>query len=140
MAELRQRRGRLRAALQSDEDTVGDRGDAADEIQLADQVAAIDDRITELEGLLLGAEPSPAAAAGLPDGTEVTLKFPDNRVATMRVIAVVEELPPGQEVDTLTAGSPLGRALAGHAAGDTVTYETPQGQQRVELVAVKFPA
>ena len=139
MAESRRRRERLLADLESDQDNVGDRGDSADELQLAEQIAALDARITERDGLLFGATPD-TDLGRLPDGTEVTLRFPDNHVETMRVVLVVEEISADQPVDTLTADSPLGLALAGHKAGDTITYKTPHGQQEVELVAVNFPA
>jgi transcription elongation factor GreA len=56
------------------------------------------------------------------------------------VISIVEETPVGREAETLTARSPLGQALAGHQAGDTVTYSTPQGETQVELIAVKLPS
>ena len=49
----------------------------------------------------------------LPGGTEVTLRFPDGSVAKMQVISVIQETPIGGEAETLTAGSPLGLALAG---------------------------
>ncbi|MGH3554963.1 MAG: GreA/GreB family elongation factor, partial [Mycobacterium sp.] len=52
----------------------------------------------------------------------------------------VEETPIGREAETLTVGSPLGLALAGRQAGDTVTYKTPQGENQVELLDVKYPA
>ncbi|GAB3023582.1 hypothetical protein MBOU_55790 [Mycobacterium bourgelatii] len=70
----------------------------------------------------------------------MTLRFSDGEVVTMHVISIVEETPVGHEAETLTARSPLGQALAGHEAGDTVTYSTPQGQQEVELIAVKLPS
>jgi transcription elongation factor GreA len=129
----------MRGGLESDEDTVGDRGDAADEVQLADQVAGIDDRINELEWLLRGGSP-PSQTDTLPDGTEVTLRFADTGVVKMRVIAVVAETPAGEQDDTLTADSPLGLALVGHQPGDTVSYSTPQGEQQVEIIALSFPA
>jgi transcription elongation factor GreA len=136
LATLKKRRGRLMAGLASDEDTVGDRGDAADEIQQAEQAAFVDGRIAQLEGLLCGAES--ARADLLPDGTEVTLRFSDGEVSTMRVVAVVEEIGAGDD-ETLTANSPLGCALAGHKPGETLTYATPQGQQSVELLAMTPP-
>jgi transcription elongation factor GreA len=40
---------------------------------------------------------------------------------------------------TLAPDSPMGLALAGHRPGDVVTFETPQGPQQVELVAVRYP-
>ena len=138
LAELRRRRNRLLGALQEEQDTVGDRGDAADEVQLADQVAGIDNRIAELEWLLEGGSATPSTET-LPDGTEVTLRLPDSRVVTMRVIAVVEEIPTGRQDDTLTADSPLGLALVGHQPGDTVSYSTPQGEQHAEIIALSLP-
>jgi hypothetical protein len=61
----------------------------------------------------------------------------------MREIPDVAEIPEspeaGQEDETLSADSPLGLALAGHQPGDTVSYETPQGPQRVQLLSVKLP-
>ena len=137
MAALKKRRGRLAAGLQSDEDTVGDRGDAADEIQQAEQTAFVDGRIAQLEALLCGAEPGGAHL--LPDGSHVTLRFSDGEVTTMRVVAVVEEIGAGED-ETLTASSPLGSALAGHQPGDTVTYLTPQGERSVELLAMTPPS
>jgi hypothetical protein len=44
-----------------------------------------------------------------------------------------------QEDETLSPDSPLALALAGHQPGDTVSYEPPQGPQRVQLLSVKLP-
>jgi transcription elongation GreA/GreB family factor len=61
----------------------------------------------------------------------------------MRVISDVAEIPEsreaGQEDETLSADSPLGLALVGRQPGDTVSYETPPGPQRVQLLSVKLP-
>ena len=69
----------------------------------------------------------------------MTLRFYDGEVVTMHVISIVEETPAGREGETLTAHSPLAQAFAGRKAGDTVTYSTPQGENQVELIAVKLP-
>jgi transcription elongation factor GreA len=53
LAELRHRRDEMRAEIANDLDTVGDSGDAADELQRSDAIAAIEDQISELEGRLL---------------------------------------------------------------------------------------
>jgi transcription elongation factor GreA len=141
LARLRQRRDLLEVEVKNDRGMVGDHGDAADAIQRADELALLDEQITELDRLLRsGRGPSPAnGVATLPGGTEVTLRFSDGAVVTMEVISIVGETPVGREAETLTAGSPLGRALAGHKPGDTVTYTTPQGENQVELLDVKFP-
>ena len=128
----------------SDEDTVGDSGDAADEIQQAQDVAFVDKQIAKLEGLLHRSGSANTPMELLPDGAQVTLRLAYGGVTTMRVISDVAEIPgspeASQEGETLSADSPLGLALAGHQPGDAVSYETPQGPQRVQLLSVKLPA
>jgi transcription elongation factor GreA len=140
LARLRERRDRLKGEVRSDRGAVSDHADAADAIQRADELASLDERIIELDRLLQTGPPSSNGTGLLPSGTEVTLRFPDGSVVTMQVILVIEETPIGGEAETLTAGSPLGLALAGRQAGDTVTYKTPHGENRVELLEVRYPA
>lgn len=45
----------------------------------------------------------------------------------------------GGDYPILTPDSPLGRALVGHTAGDTVTAEVPAGKLQVEIVEVRAP-
>jgi transcription elongation factor GreA len=137
---LRQRRDRLEVEVKNDRGMIGDHGDAAEAIQRADELVVLADRINELDRRLrTGPSPSDDSET-LPGGTEVTLRFPDGEVVTMHVISIVEETPAGREAETLTAHSPLGRALAGRKAGDTVNYSTPQGENHVELLDVKLPS
>ena len=139
LERLRQRRHRLEAEVRDDRGMVGDHGDAAEAIQRADELVVLADRINEVDRLLRTGPPPSDDADALPGGTEVTLRFADGEVATMHVISVVEQTPAGREAETLTARSPLARALVGHKPGDTVTYSTPQGESQVELVALKLP-
>jgi transcription elongation factor GreA len=139
LARLRERRDRLESEVRNDRGSVSDHADAADAIQRADELADLDERINELDRLLRTGPSRSNGTNTLPGGTEVTLRFPDGSVVKMQVISVVEETPIGRETETLTAGSPLGRALAGRKAGDTVTYTTPQGENHVELLDVKYP-
>jgi transcription elongation factor GreA len=135
---LRQRRELLEAEVKNDRGMIGDHGDAAEAIQRAEELVVLADRITELDRRLRTG-PAHSEDETLPGGTEVTLRFADGEVVTMHVISIVEETPVGREDETLTAHSPLGEALAGHQAGDTVTYSTPQGQSQVELISMKLP-
>ena len=135
---VRERRDRLEAEVRNDRGAVSDHADAADAIQRADELASLDERIVELERLLR-AGPAPSDGTGtLPFGTEVKLKFSDGAIVKMQVISVIEESL-GGEAEALTAGSPLGLALVGRKKGDKVTYTTPQGENQVELLDMKFP-
>jgi transcription elongation factor GreA len=140
LERLRQRRERLVIEVKNDRGMIGDHGDAAEAIQRADELALLADRISELDHRLREGPSHPGESEALPGGTEVTVRFADGEVVTMQVISIVEETPAGREGETLTAGSPLGKALAGHQPGDTVTYSTPQGENQVELIAVKLPS
>lgn len=136
---IRERRDRLEAEVRNDRGAVSDHADAADAIQRADELVGLDERLAELDRLLR-AGPLPSNGADtLPFGTKVKLRFSDGSVVKMQVISVIEEAPAGGEDEALTAGSPLGLALAGRKAGDTVTYITPQGENQVELLDVKYP-
>jgi transcription elongation GreA/GreB family factor len=39
----------------------------------------------------------------------------------------------------LTPDSPIGKALLGQSAGDTVTANVPSGDMKIEIVEVKTP-
>lgn len=139
LARLRERRDRLEAEVRNDRGAVSDHADAADAIQRADELVGLDERLAELDRLL-HAGPAPSNGSDqLPFGTEVELLFSDGDVVKMQVISVIEEASVDSKTEALTASSPLGLALVGHKAGDKVSYTTPQGEQQVELLAVKFP-
>jgi transcription elongation GreA/GreB family factor len=137
LADLRRRRDQMRADLQNDAETPGDRGDAAEALQLAEDLGGIEEQINRLTWLLAGG--TPAVEGQLPNGTAVRLRFADGEQVSMRVINFIEETPAGAEDSTLTADSPLGLALYGHKAGDTITYRTPLGEQQVKLLAIEYP-
>ncbi|NMM87953.1 hypothetical protein B2J88_26945 [Rhodococcus sp. SRB_17] len=139
LADLRKQRDRMASEITNDHDTVGDQGDAADDLERADDVALIDDRIDQLEALL-GGWATPSTPGAFPDGAEVSVQFPDDGIRKLRVVVITEETRRGGDDVTLTADSPLGIALAGHQPGDTVNYMTPQGSRQVQLLAVNLPA
>ncbi|MGH4027191.1 MAG: hypothetical protein ACRDRV_21685 [Pseudonocardiaceae bacterium] len=56
------------------------------------------------------------------------------------MVAFPEEAPEGAEDTVLTLHSPLGRVLAGHRPGDTITYATPDGPARATLLDLRSPA
>jgi transcription elongation factor GreA len=138
LARLQERRDRLEAEVRNDRGAVSDHADAADAIQRADELVGLDERLAELDRLL-HTGPAPSNGDELPFGTEVKLRFSDGDVVKMQVISVIEEASADGEAEALTASSPLGLALVGRKAGDKISYATPQGEQQVELLTVKFP-
>ena len=137
LADLRRRREQLHSELQADAESVGDRGDAADALQRAEDLGGLDEQISRLSWLLAGGNAD--VEGQLPNGTKVKLRWPDGEETAMRVVNFIEETPAGEEDTTLTADSPLGLALFGHKAGDTITYRTPRGEQTVTLLSIKRP-
>jgi transcription elongation GreA/GreB family factor len=97
LARLRKRREHLLTGLVRDEDTVGNSGDAADEVQQAQDVAFVDKQIAKLDDLLHGSGSANTPMRLLPDGARVTLRLADGGVTTMRVISDVAEIPESQE-------------------------------------------
>ncbi|GAB7069229.1 GreA/GreB family elongation factor [Mycobacterium hodleri] len=140
LERLKRQRERVAGDLDSIRDTVGDLvdADAADQIALADELTEIDERIAELNWHLHGGPPESEVPGALPDGTEVTLRFPNEELVHLRVVAIVGDVPVVDE-QAMSPDSPMGLALAGHQPGDVVTFETPHGTQQVELVAVRYP-
>ena len=69
----------------------------------------------------------------------MTLRFAGGDEATFRIVAIPEQAPAGDQDDVVTAGSPLGEALVGRAAGDTITYAGPDGELQAEVVALHAP-
>ncbi|MGW6403137.1 GreA/GreB family elongation factor [Streptomyces sp. NPDC055134] len=121
------------AATLQDTTEVGDRADQADELIRSDEVDRLDARIDEIKVRLHG-----AADAGRPStdvvgvGSTVKVRYADDSVATVQIgegAAVLDRT-------LVTADSPLGSALLGHRAGDSVSYDAPDGQATVTVVSL----
>src|SRR5215211_3485767 len=55
-----------------------------------------------------------------------------------RIIHLSRMVENAEDLDVISPGSPLGEALIGRTAGDTVAYETPTGARlEVEITAVE---
>ena len=138
LAELRRRRDQMRAERAEDPESVGDRGDAADALQRGEDLAGIEEQIGRLSWILAGGNAD--VEGQLPNGTLVTLRFPDDgEDVRMRVVNYIEQTPAGAEDTTLTADSPLGLALVGRKSGDRITYQTSRGELRVALLSIELP-
>ncbi|MFI0924694.1 GreA/GreB family elongation factor [Streptomyces sp. NPDC021012] len=134
LADLRTEREAVAVTLRDGGgDEVGDRADQADELQRADELDRLGTRITEIEGRL-----REGAVAGAPStdavgvGSSVTVRFADGTESTVRI----GELANALDATLVTADSPLGKALLGHRAGDTVTYDTPEGRTTAVVLSL----
>jgi len=68
-------------------------------------------------------------------GTLVEVRMAGADETSTYLIGSIEERESGYDV--MSPGSPLGKALLGHAPGETVTYEAPAGSFEVEIIAVR---
>ncbi|GAA4203466.1 GreA/GreB family elongation factor [Actinocatenispora rupis] len=128
LAELEAQRARLAADLPADRGP-GDSADEAQEIGLATEISHLDVRITELrDRLTYGGEP----VDGPPLGTSAVLRYPDGSTERLEVAAA-------PAAGAITQDSPLARALAGHGAGETVTWATPSGRVSARIEEYRTP-
>jgi transcription elongation GreA/GreB family factor len=138
LARVREQRRRLADQLggeDPDNPDLGDRGDEAFQLEGLDDLSRMDQRIAEIERLIAGPG-APNTPPGLADGTIVTLRFSGGDEATFRIVAIPEQAPADGQDDVVTVSSPLGQALVGRRAGDTVSYRGPDGDLQAEVVAV----
>jgi transcription elongation factor GreA len=115
----------------------GDAADRATNVDAHVRLAVLEDRIADVEAELYRASRgdlgTDADGAGVHLGSTVTVDFGDG--PEDYAVTSVDLAAPGVEV--ITPGSPLGRALVGAAAGDTVEYRTATGRTAtVTVVAV----
>ncbi|GGU97684.1 transcription elongation factor GreA [Streptomyces filipinensis] len=132
LADLRDER-RLVAGTLQDATDVGDQADQADQLRRADQLDRLDRRIRDITERLRQAE-----AAGPPStdvvgvGSTVTVRFPDGVQETLQIGEAAEAF----DQNLVTSDSPLGRALLGRHAGDSVHFDTPDGPSSAEVVSI----
>src|SRR5699024_5817914 len=134
LEQLRTQREALAPRLS--EESLGDSADQADMLERAESTAWLDRRIRDIEELLRDGITADDDS-GLAGGTRVKLRFDDDTVETLRVVTIAEEA--GEEDATVTPDSPLGQALTGHQAGDTVSYLTPGGEETVVIEELTIP-
>ncbi|MFH8342457.1 GreA/GreB family elongation factor [Streptomyces sp. AM6-12] len=123
LADLREERRMVAGTLKDDPD-VGDQADQADELQRVDQLDRLDRRIADITERLHEADQAgPARTDVVGVGSAVTVRFANGSVETLSIGEGAEAL----DQNLVTEDSPLGRALLGRRAGDSVRYDTPDG-------------
>ena len=115
---------------------LGDLSENGDYHAAKDAQGHMEARIRKLQGLLDNAEIVEAAASdAVVIGSVVAIRYEGDDDVERYLVGSIEERREGIEV--ASPESPLGAALLGHKAGDTVEYETPTGAKlKVELVEV----
>jgi transcription elongation factor GreA len=68
-------------------------------------------------------------------GTLVEVRMAGDDETSTYLIGSIEERTTGYDV--ISPGSPLGKALLGHAPGETITYDAPGGSFEVEIITVR---
>nr|WP_247614122.1 GreA/GreB family elongation factor [Streptomyces sp. RG38] len=132
LARLRTERDTVAATL-AGADNTGDAADQADELQRADTLQQLDNRIRNLDvRLRQAADAGPPSETVIGVGTTVTVRFGDGVEQTVHIGEVADAL----DQNLVTADSPLGRALLGHHAGDEVAYDAPDGHTTARIVSL----
>jgi transcription elongation factor GreA len=93
-------------------------------------------RVRQLEAILKTAvvvESAPADTVVAGTVVEVMMEGDDD--TSTYLIGSIEEK--GRGYDVISPGSPLGKALLGHAPGDKVIYEAPGGRFVVQILTVR---
>lgn len=136
LADLRAERETVAVTLEGSDDTVGDHGDEADELQRANDLTRLDARISEITTRLRQAdEAGPPSTDVVGVGSTVTVRFGDGTVETVQIGGGAA----AWDHTLVTADSPMGRALLGHRPGDVVRYDAPEGDESAEVVSLGVP-
>src|SRR4051812_7641770 len=114
---------------------LGDLSENGDYHAAKDDQGKMEARIRQLKATLDKAVIKEADGGGtVASGSVVEIRY-DGVDDTQRYrLGSIEERH--DELVVMSPGSPLGSALMGHVAGDTVEYEAPGGTLKVEIVTV----
>jgi transcription elongation factor GreA len=130
-------RGRLEIASKIEEArALGDLSENGDYHAAKEEQGKMEARIRQLEAILERAVIVEASDADgtVGHGSIVELRYEGDDATERMLFGSIEERVEG--FDVVSPGSPLGQALAGRQAGDTVSYEAPGGTLAVEIVSI----
>lgn len=115
---------------------LGDLSENGDYHAAKDDQGRMEARIRQLQHMLDGAVVVEDASAGgaISAGSVVDLRYDGDDDVERYLLGSIEERREGLSV--ISPGSPLGQALLGHVAGDTIEYQAPSGPMKVEIVEV----
>ncbi|MGH9082156.1 MAG: transcription elongation factor GreA [Acidimicrobiales bacterium] len=114
---------------------LGDLSENGDYHAAKDSQGKMEARIRQLQALLKDAEVVEADPGGdtVETGSVVTLRYEGDEEQAFFVGSIEERRG---DMAVVSPSAPLGQALIGRGAGDTVEYQAPGGVLRVEIVKV----
>jgi transcription elongation factor GreA len=116
---------------------LGDLSENGDYHAAKDSQGKMESRIRQLQALLKHAqivEADAAADGTVAQGTVVTLRYDGDDDTQDFFVGSIEERR--GDMPVVSPSAPLGQALIGKTAGDTVEYDAPGGKLTVEIVNV----
>jgi transcription elongation factor GreA len=114
---------------------LGDLSENGDYHAAKDDQGKMEARIRQLKATLDKAVIQKADGGGtVATGSVVEIRYEGDDDTERYLLGSIEERH--DELAVISPGSPLGKALLGHVAGDTVEYEAPGGTLKVEIVTV----
>jgi len=121
---------RLRSAIQ-----MGDLSENADYHKAKEDQAFLEGRIQELESILRSAVIIEKKKGDVVDvGTTVTIQEADLEPESFYVVGAKEADPRHGRISN---ESPIGSALIGHKAGETVEVQTPDGKMKFKILKIE---
>jgi transcription elongation factor GreA len=123
---------RLRFAIQQ-----GDLSENADYHKAKEDQAFLEGKIQEYEEILAGAKiiKKQNTTAGVVDvGCWITIKEDDYPEERYQMVGAREANP---REGRISNESPIGSALMGHKAGDTVAVKTPRGEMKIKIIKIE---
>ena len=132
-------RGRVEIARQIEAArALGDLSENGDYHAAKDAQGKMESRVRQLQRMLEDAvivDSSTHEAGVVTTGVVVELRYEGDEETERFLVGSIEEK--GDGVSVVTPASPLGKALLGHGAGDTVQYEAQNGNVfTVEIVSL----
>ena len=113
----------------------GDLSENAEYHAAKDQQGMQEARVRQIREMLENAEIIEATDDGVvKPGALITIRIGDDDAETYLLGSREER---GTEHDILTPESPMGQALVGHSAGETVVAQIPSGELKVEIIEVR---
>ena|SRR5437660_1659450 len=115
---------------------MGDLSENGDYHAAKDDQGKMEARIRQLKAMLDKAviKQGGGTEGDITIGSVVEIRYEGDDDTERYLLGSIEERH--EEHAVMSPGSPLGQALMGHVAGDTVEYEAPGGSLKVEIVSV----